>query len=96
MGPEPRSIRNRRGEREIALLLLVSIGGALGLAAVYWQGGQTQLEGLLLFVALAALAGALVLWAHRLLPNDPVVDPRVDISGRPADQAAVSDELDRD
>jgi ubiquinol-cytochrome c reductase iron-sulfur subunit len=86
----------RRGEREIAILLAVSIAAALGLAVVYWRGGQVQLEGLCLFAALGSLAVALVLWAHRLLPAGPDVEPREDIGGTAADRSAVGAELDRD
>jgi ubiquinol-cytochrome c reductase iron-sulfur subunit len=92
---EPRALERRRGEREVAVLLVVSILCALGLAATYWQGGQVQIEGALLLGALGSLAVALVLWAHRLLPQGPDVEPRDAVGGTAADQEAVGEELDR-
>lgn len=96
MAHEPRALKRQRGEREIAVLLVVSIICALSLAATYWQGGQVQVEGALLFVSVGSLGFALVLWAHRLLPEGPDVEPRGSVAGTPADQDAVGEELDRD
>ena len=56
-----------RPERPVAIALVASIVGALGLFVVYAMGGQPQLEGALLFVALGGLGVALMLWARGLM-----------------------------
>ncbi|HKX19246.1 MAG TPA: Rieske (2Fe-2S) protein [bacterium] len=66
----------RPGERSIAVMLVLSIGGSLALTAVYAAGGQPQLEGILLAVALGALGAAIIAWALRLLPHEAVTDVR--------------------
>lgn len=93
----------RRGERSIAVLLLVSIASALALTAVYIDGGQPQLEGTFLFIALAGLGSALVVWAHRLLPDEQNEEPwpfasAEDDAARQEheDQEAFAETIDRD
>ncbi len=49
---------------------------AVGLAIVYWQGGQTQLEGLLLAVATGGIGVGIVVWAKRFMPDDEVTEER--------------------
>ena len=56
-----------RPEPPVAIALVASIAAALGLTVVYATGGQPQLEGLLLFVALGGLGVALLLWARGLM-----------------------------
>jgi ubiquinol-cytochrome c reductase iron-sulfur subunit len=58
----------RRPERVVAVAFAVSILAALGLAAVYIAGGQTQAEGALLLLALGGIGVGLLVWALRLLP----------------------------
>jgi len=59
----------RRPERVVAAAFAVSILAALGLAAVYVAGGQTQAEGALLLLALGGIGVGLLVWALRLLPE---------------------------
>jgi ubiquinol-cytochrome c reductase iron-sulfur subunit len=54
----------------------VAAVAAVGLAIVYWQGGQPQLEGVLLAVGAGGLAVGMITWAHRLLPQGPEVEDR--------------------
>jgi ubiquinol-cytochrome c reductase iron-sulfur subunit len=64
--------RDTRGvERWIAICFAVSILAALGLAAVYAAGGQTQAEGALLALALGGVGAGLLLWAKRLMADIP-------------------------
>jgi quinol---cytochrome c reductase iron-sulfur subunit len=65
-----------RGTGTIGLSFFVSALASVGLAVVYVTGGQPQLEGALLAVALGGLALGLILWAHRLLPSGPFVQER--------------------
>ena len=59
----------KRPERPVAIALVASIVGALGLFGVYAAGGQPQLEGILLFLALGGLGVALMLWARGLMTS---------------------------
>jgi ubiquinol-cytochrome c reductase iron-sulfur subunit len=58
-----------RPERPVAIALVATIVAALGLFVVYAAGGQPQVEGLLLFVALGGLGVALMLWARGLMKS---------------------------
>ncbi|GAC1368068.1 MAG: hypothetical protein NVSMB32_13120 [Actinomycetota bacterium] len=55
---------------------LTSALASLGVLAVYVQGGQPQLEGLLLGVALGGISVGLVFWAKRLMPQGPATQAR--------------------
>jgi ubiquinol-cytochrome c reductase iron-sulfur subunit len=66
----------RRGERLTALAFGVSIVGALALAVVYWTGGQPQLEGLFLALALGGLGIGLIVWARYFMPRTVDVEER--------------------
>lgn len=56
-------------ERLIAGAFLVAIAAAFGLFVVYLRGGQTQVEGVLLFLSLGGLGAGLLVWAKRLMPE---------------------------
>jgi ubiquinol-cytochrome c reductase iron-sulfur subunit len=60
----------------IGCALTLSILASAGLTVLYALGGQTQLEGILLFVSLGGLAVALVGWAHNFLPQGPFEQSR--------------------
>jgi quinol---cytochrome c reductase iron-sulfur subunit len=57
--------------RRASLLVAIAFGAAtlaaLGLFVVYIAGGQPQVEGALLFVALAGIGAGLMVWATRLM-----------------------------
>lgn len=55
------------GERWVALALGLSILASVGLVATYILGGQPQIEGVLLAVALGGLGTSMVVWAVALL-----------------------------
>ncbi len=74
--PEERLRLARIGERWTSLAFVVSILGALGLAVVYWRGGQPQLEGLFLGLALGGIGVGLVVWARYFMPHRPVIEER--------------------
>lgn len=61
---------------------------SLALAAVYLFGGQPQLEGVLLAVALGGIALGLALWAKRFLPAGPFVEERDVVPSGSAPRAA--------
>jgi ubiquinol-cytochrome c reductase iron-sulfur subunit len=68
--------RDARGEAYVAGAFVVSILGALGLAVVYVAGGQVQLEGIFLFLALGGIGVGLVAWAKRFMPNREETEER--------------------
>ncbi len=69
--------RGERGNvRHIGAPLLASAGASLGLTVVYALGGQPQLEGTLLGVALGGIALGLTLFAKRMLPSGGAVEQR--------------------
>jgi ubiquinol-cytochrome c reductase iron-sulfur subunit len=61
----------KRPDRVIAGSFAVTILAAVGLFVVYLEGGQTQLEGALLFLALGGVGAGLLLWAAKLMPHIP-------------------------
>ncbi len=67
---------DRRGEGFVAGAFVVSILGALGLGVVYIVGGQTQLEGIFLFLALGGIGAGLIGWAKRFMPTDEATEDR--------------------
>jgi ubiquinol-cytochrome c reductase iron-sulfur subunit len=68
-------VKDRR-ERLVAACFGVTAVAALGLAVVYWNGGQPQLEGVLLGIAFAGMAIGVVLLAERFLPGTGQVEAR--------------------
>jgi ubiquinol-cytochrome c reductase iron-sulfur subunit len=79
----------------MALFLLVTTASAIGLIVVYWNGGQVQLEGLLLALALGSLAVALALWSRYLMPQGPETEDRPVLESSRELRKAVIDDLDR-
>jgi ubiquinol-cytochrome c reductase iron-sulfur subunit len=79
----------------VGLFGLTSLAG-LALLVVYIAGGQTQVEGLLLGVALAALGIGVVIWAQELMDTAVVVEERHPATSTTAEtsefQAALSEE----
>jgi ubiquinol-cytochrome c reductase iron-sulfur subunit len=86
-------IQERRAERQITGLFLLSSVAAIALAIVYLQGGQPQLEGLFLSIALGGIACGLVIWGNRLLPQGPYVDSRHDLASPTKEVKAAEDDL---
>jgi ubiquinol-cytochrome c reductase iron-sulfur subunit len=83
----------RRIELVIAGLFgLASLAG-LALLGLYALGGQTQLEGVLLAVALGGIGLGIVLWAQHLLPTELTVQERHPLV-EPADPGEAAREAD--
>ena len=64
------------GRRGILAAFAASMLASVGLTVVYASGGQPQLEGVLLGVALGGIAVGLVLFGRRMLPGGRFVEPR--------------------
>lgn len=87
--------RERRDVRVISAAFAVSVVAAFGLGVLYWQGGQPQLEGTLLALSAGGIAVGLILWSHRLLPNDPEVEDRAALGSSQGERTAFDADLDR-
>jgi ubiquinol-cytochrome c reductase iron-sulfur subunit len=74
--PEPRPW----GERVVALAFATAVAAALGLTIVYSVGGQPQLEGLFLGLALGGIGVGTVVWAQRFMPSEEVTEDRIELS----------------
>jgi ubiquinol-cytochrome c reductase iron-sulfur subunit len=81
--------------RVVGTCFLASTVAGIGLAVVYWRGGQPQLEGSLLAVALGALGAGLVVWAHHLLPSDLKTEQREQLATTSEDRAEFVEDFDR-
>jgi ubiquinol-cytochrome c reductase iron-sulfur subunit len=66
--------RQRTAARVSGAAFAVSALAAVGFAAAYGFGGQTQVEGAALGLAFAGLATGLTIWARRLLPTGGYVE----------------------
>jgi ubiquinol-cytochrome c reductase iron-sulfur subunit len=76
-------------ERAPAIAFIVSMLSAIGAAIVYAFGGQPQLEGATLAIALVGIGSGLTLWAKRFLPHGPDVEDRPSVASTPEERAAV-------
>ena len=71
----------------LAAVLALSIAAAVGLTVVYATGGQPQLEGLLLAVALGGIAAALGWWAKHQMPGADAEEARHPLRSTPEEIA---------
>lgn len=74
----------------ILVALGVSIAAAVAVTVVYALGGQPQLEGALLGLALGGVAVALIVFARRMLPGGHFVQVREDLPGTADERASVA------
>jgi ubiquinol-cytochrome c reductase iron-sulfur subunit len=93
-GPEPRE-RRRGGELVPALLFGVGIVAGLALMVTYALGGHTQVEGVLLFVALGGIGAGMVSWSKRFMTTAPETEPRPRLGSTEEEIAAFSDDFDQ-
>ena len=81
----------RGADRRVELLVLAAFGMTgmcgLGLVIVYLLGGQTQIEGLLLFGALGGIGVGIVVWGQRLMPTPVRIEKRGEIGSGAEDVA---------
>ncbi len=87
-----------RSRTELLIAVLFGVTAVTGviLLVVYVLGGQTQVEGLLLGIALASLGTGVILWAQNLMDTPIVVEERHPAASTPAEaaefQAALTEE----
>ncbi len=82
--------------RVAAVALAVSVVGSVLLAVVYWRGGNVQLEGLGLFLALTGMGVALIVWGRHLLDDGTAVEPREQLATSASDREAFERSIERD
>jgi ubiquinol-cytochrome c reductase iron-sulfur subunit len=73
---------------------VLSIAASITLTVVYALGGQTQIEGVLLFVALGGIAVALVGWAHSFLPQGPFESEREERLAKPVAESEAEESFE--
>ena len=73
----------RRARRTVAICFLLSVAAGIAVLVVYATGGQTQLEGTLLGLALGGIGAGLIVWGRDVLPHREVTEPR---HGRSSDE----------
>ena len=73
--PVPLS-HERRASRRIAMLFLLAAAAGIGLLVLYALGGQVQLEGTLLAIAVGSIGFGLILWGKYLFPHEIVTEER--------------------
>jgi ubiquinol-cytochrome c reductase iron-sulfur subunit len=83
-----------RATRQIAVALGVTTVAALCLAAVYLTGGQSQLEGIALAIALGGIGFAMVVTARKLLPQGPFTEDREPLESSSDDIDAFARDFD--
>ena len=86
----------RTAERVVVGAFAVCVVAALALALVYRRGGQPQLEGALLAVALGGLGVGLVTWARQVLPHDEELEDREVLPTTEEERQQFHDTLERD
>jgi ubiquinol-cytochrome c reductase iron-sulfur subunit len=80
----------------VAGLFGVTALAGLVLLVVYILGGQTQVEGVFLAVALGCLGLGIVLWAQELMTTPIVIEERHDPSSTPAETADLAAALNEE
>ena len=83
------------GEKLTAACFGVSMAAALALGVVYWRGGQPQLEGLFLALALGGIGIGIVVWAKHYMPPEEVTEERHSLASTEEERAAFWGEVDR-
>lgn len=81
-------------ERVVALAFSGSVLASVGLGIVYFAGGNAQLEGALLGVALGGLGIGVVVWATKLMHEDEAIEERAQLASPGKTVEATEGDLD--
>jgi ubiquinol-cytochrome c reductase iron-sulfur subunit len=84
----------RRAEVRAAFAFGVCAAGGIALAVLYWRGGQPQLEGLFLAIALGGLCVGFVTWGEHLMPQGPFTGAREEPLHETGERTAITDDID--
>jgi ubiquinol-cytochrome c reductase iron-sulfur subunit len=82
-----------RSEKVVGVAFAISALASLGLTVTYLRGGQPQIEGALLGVALGGLSAGIIGWARCFMPKGAFVEERKP-RGSEAEQEAIVRELE--
>ncbi len=80
-------------DRQVGLAFGASVVASVALLIVYVTGGDAQLEGALLGIALGGLGVGIVVWATRLLHEDEVIEERPPLGSSEAAVEATGDTI---
>lgn len=83
-------------ERVVAFAFTASVLSSVGLGIVYFAGGNAQVEGALLGVALGGLGLGVVVWATRLMHEDEAIEERPRLRSPDAAVERTQDALEDD
>lgn len=78
------------------LCFVVAALASVGLAVAYAAGGQPQVEGALLGVALLGIGIGCIVWARALLPHGPYEQPREPLASTAREREAFEADLERE
>ncbi|MDA8071502.1 MAG: Rieske (2Fe-2S) protein [Actinomycetota bacterium] len=87
---QPLAKHPKRAEATVAVLLVIGLLGFAAYGAVYWVGGQPQVEGITMGIGLFFFGFGLSAWGKYLLPQGPFVEQRHELSSPPAARAAMA------
>jgi ubiquinol-cytochrome c reductase iron-sulfur subunit len=87
--------RAKGNEVAVAVGFSVAIVAALGLIVTYALGGQPQIEGALLFLALGGIGLGMVSWGKYQMPNGPYAQEREPLSSTPSEQRHFVESFER-
>jgi ubiquinol-cytochrome c reductase iron-sulfur subunit len=79
--------------KAIATGFALSALASVGLTITYWVGGQPQVEGALLGVALGGLGAGIIAWAKAFMPGGSFVEARERHLAPPVEQEALAGEV---
>ena len=80
-------------ERVAACSFAASALASIVLAVVYWRGGQTQFEGVCLFVVTGGIGFGIVQWAKHATPHDEVTEERHSVASTDASFEETSEDF---
>jgi len=87
---QPLAKHPARAEALVGISLLIGVLGFAAYGAVYWVGGQVQVEGLSLGIGLFAFGFGLSAWGKYLLPQGPFVEQRHRLSSEVPERQAMA------
>lgn len=79
----------------VALAFVLSALASIGLTIVYALGGNPQLEGALIGLAMGGLAIGFILWSKHLMPRGPFVEEREPLASPEPEREAVAEDFSR-
>ena len=77
------------------ICFVVAIVAGLALSVVYWRGGQVQLEGIFLALALGGIGAGIVVWAKAFMPDEEVTEERESVASSEEEVAAFTSTFEK-